>query len=195
MNEEVMMNAEKTPTLWDLIVASCGRDDINEIPKASVILYTDIFHMDGSEPTNLTSMLMITPEVNIFRHATFSTVDLKFDTKYNKELVEAFDILEKFKAAENSMDDDAENIPVVRIGIIPNDYNGRYYIMATNPALWHLAPAGIDGEPRVLTFAVRDEDLLAYDSGEDDYEEDSEEDKEVAEEVANTPIDMTATVE
>ena len=195
MNEEVMMNSEKTPTLWDLIVASSGRDDINDIPKASVILYTDIFHMDGSEPTNLTSMLMITPEVNIFRHATFSTVDLKFDTKFNKELVEAFDILEKFKTAENSMNDDAENIPVVRICIIPNDYNGRYYIMATNPALWHLAPAGIDGEPRVLTFAVRDEDLLAYDGGEDDYEEDTEEENAVADEVANTPIDMTAPIE
>lgn len=165
---------DKTPTMKDLIIASCGRDDINDIPNASCILYTDIFHTDGSDPESVTEQLMVTPEVNIWRHAIFSTIELKFDSKYNKELTQAFKTLTDFTRVQNSMADDAQAIPMIRICVIPNEYAGRYYLLGLNPALWHLSPAGIDGEPRVLTFVVRDEDLLPYDGGEADDESEAD---------------------
>ena len=46
--------------------------------------------------------------------------------------------------------------------------------MASNPALWTLAPAGIDGEPRVLSFVIRDEDLIGCDGGEEEEDEEQE---------------------
>lgn len=165
---------EMTPSMKDLIVASCGRDDVNDVPNASCILYTDIFHADGTDPEPVTEQLMVTPEANIWRHAIFSTIELKFDNKYNKELTQAFNTLSKFAQAQNSMADDAQKIPMVRICIIPNEFGGRYFLMGLNPALWHLSPAGIDGEPRVLTFVVRDEDLLPYDGGEAEGDSDTD---------------------
>ena len=165
---------EMGPTKKDLIVASSGRDDVNDIPCASCILFCDILHADGTEAESVTEKLMVTPEVNIWRHAIFTTVELKFDSKYNSELNDAFNALEEFKKAQNSMADDEQKIPIVRLCIIPNEFSGRFYLMASNPALWILAPAGIDGEPRVLSFVIRDEDLIACDGGEDETEEDKE---------------------
>ena len=41
---------EMGPTKKDLIVASSGRDDVNDIPCASCILFCDVLHADGTEP-------------------------------------------------------------------------------------------------------------------------------------------------
>lgn len=170
---------EMGPTKKDLLVASSGRDDVNDIPCASCILFCDILHADGTEAESVTEKLMVTPEVNIWRHAIFTTVELKFDSKYNSELNDAFNALEEFKKAQNSMADDEAKIPLVRLCIVPNEYAGRYYLMASNPALWTLAPAGIDGEPRVLSFVIRDEDLIGCDGGEDEEEAEAEEQEEI----------------
>jgi len=58
---------EMGPTKKDLIVASSGRDDVNDIPCASCILFCDILHADGTEAESVTEKLMVTPEVRAER--------------------------------------------------------------------------------------------------------------------------------
>lgn len=170
MDTEKIKDFVPNPTLYDLIQASSGRDSTNDIPNASCVLFCDILHMDGSDPTPVSRLQMVNAEVNIFRHADFSTIDLKFDTKFNSELTALVSSFDQFTDSKNSMKDDAMNFPMMRLCIVPNVYGGRFYICAANPIIWGLRPAGIDGEPRVFQIAVRDEDLEAYDIGEDESE-------------------------
>lgn len=169
----------ENPTLKDLIVSASGRNEELDIPNAACILNLDIFHSDGQAPDSIHSFTMVNPVVKIFRHADTSMVTLTFPTKFDEELSTAYEMLETFREAQNSMDDDLRNIPVVRLVVIPNEYEGRYYILCANPLIWALAPAGLDGEPRELRFAVSDEDINAFDGGDNVVEEPDEEDAEL----------------
>lgn len=157
----------ETPTMKDLIVASSGRDEENGFPNASCNLYLDIYHTDGTEPESIGQLAMVSPTVEIFRHADTSMVTLQFPTKFDGELSSAYNMLESFAEAKNSMADDIKDIPMVRLVVIPAKWDGRYYILASNPLMWTLCPTGLDGEPNALRFAFADEDICAYDGGEE----------------------------
>ena len=169
---ETEPNTTTTPTMKELIMASAGYNDEIQAPNASCILYLDVFHMDGAKPTPISQMSIVTPTVNIFRHAETSMVTLTFPTKFERELASVYNMLEAFGDASQSMEDESD-FPLLRLVIIPNKYAGKYYIVAANPLLWSLCPAGLDGEPRVIRFAVSDENLVAYE-GEEDGESEAE---------------------
>lgn len=197
-----MENEKETLSLKDLIVSASGFNDELGMPNASCVLYMDILHDGGTAPTPVHEIPMLNPTVNIFRHAETSLITLTFPSKFDAELRTAYNALENFSKAEQSMDDNALNIPLLRLVVVPNDFAGKYYIVAANPLMWTLSPADATGEPRVIRFAVADENLNAYCTNEDEEEEaepQEEENEEAAEvavsdiepepEVAETPTD------
>ena len=197
-----MENEKEALSLKNLIVSASGFNDELGMPNASCVLYMDILHDGGTAPTPVHEIPMLNPTVNIFRHAETSLITLTFPSKFDAELRTAYNALENFSKAEQSMDDDGLNIPLLRLVVVPNDFTGKYYIVAANPLMWTLSPADATGEPRVIRFAVADENLNAYCTNEDEEEEaepQEEENEEAAEvavsdiepepEVAETPTD------
>lgn len=182
-----MENEKEALSLKNLIVSASGFNDELGMPNASCVLYMDILHDGGTAPTPVHEIPMLNPTVNIFRHAETSLITLTFPSKFDAELRTAYNALENFSKAEQSMDDDGLNIPLLRLVVVPNDFAGKYYIVAANPLMWTLSPADATGEPRVIRFAVADENLNAYCTNEDE-ESDAESPEEESEDAAEIAV-------
>jgi hypothetical protein len=146
----------------DLMISASGRDDYG-MPKASIGITHERWGING-DVTTVVEDSYNNPVVNIFKHAGYVQVDLDFGSKFDVNLKLCWNILENFCEAANSVDDEATEIPTIVLTIIPNEFEGKYYMLGVNPIFHTLQPKNPSGEPTVIRLVFNEEDFMFYEA-------------------------------
>lgn len=152
-------------TIKDILVAASGKKDNRT--KSSIGLFSEIWGADGSKRT-IYEIDLDKPVINISKHGDFVTIDLAFGTHLDADYRQCYHLLENFFAAENSEEDNAEEIPMLVLSIVPHEYNGLYYCLAFNPIMWTIAPSAPSEEyADTIRLVYASDDFTCYKSEEE----------------------------
>lgn len=141
----------------DLIKEISGVDEMN-MPKSFVGVFHEIWNADG-QSQKVSENTFYKPEVEIFLHLKYLQIDLKFKSPADQDLAMMWNLLENYCKAENSCDSESGEYPLLVVNIAPKKYNGKYYLLATNPIIHTLQPNTVNSEPTVIRMVFSDEDF------------------------------------
>lgn len=152
-------------SIKDIIIAASGVDEYNET-KSSIGLFRELWDNDGNSK-RLDELFLDSPIINISRHGEYAFVDLKFATHLSDDLREAHKLIDKYYAAENSDEEEPEQIEVLLLSIVPHEYGGEFYFLCFNPIMWSLTYSDpSEPEPDTLRFVFNDDDFKCFQSEE-----------------------------
>lgn len=152
----------------EVIMAASG--SIDGKTKSAIGLFHEIWHTNG-DTTPVQQISLEKPVVNIFRHAGYVQVDLVFISKFDADLRNIWDMLTRFCEPENSMDDETDEMPTIVLAIYPTEFEGKYYILATNPIFFTLQPEDASGDPCVIRLIFDEEEFTVFEEDDEDVME------------------------
>lgn len=150
-------------TIKDIILAASGKKDNHT--KSNIGLFHELWNKDGETVNRIQEISLDKPVVNISKHSGFILVDLEFVTHLDADFRQCYHMLNKFFSAESSEDDNAEDVPVLVLSIIPHEYDGSYYFLALNPVLWTITPSAPSEEhANVIRMVFTEDNFNCYQS-------------------------------
>lgn len=154
---------ENKITIKDIVMAASGKDE-KGFNKSAVGLFFEKIDVEGNS-TIINEVDVDKPIINIFKNVNRVQVDVIYSTKNDIDLKMMNDLLVRATSAENSVDDNATHIPLITLSIIPHKYEGKFYILCTDPIVWCLTAQEPRGEIDTLRFVFDEEDfnILAAD--------------------------------
>ena len=162
-------------TLKELMIASSGQD-MHGMPKSSVAILNEIWYEDGTRET-VDELALESPYMSFFAGEGFTQLDLDFGSKNNVELNLTCNLLERFRKAENSCGEDSDGIPMTLVVVFPEDYEGQYFIVCTNPLIHALTAANPDDDLTIIRMAFFEDNVDMYENEEYQPDVDDAEDE------------------
>lgn len=150
----------------ELIKEISGIDEAN-MPKSFVGIFHEIWNADG-KVRQVSENTFFKPEVQIFLHLKYLQIDFKFKSPTDQDLAIMWRVLENYCKSENSGDSESGKYPLLTVNIVPKKYNGKYYLLATNPIIHTLQPNTVNSEPTVIRMVFADEDFDFFQTEETD---------------------------
>lgn len=154
----------------DMMIEVSGVED-NGMPKASVVLLNEFWSQDEEFET-VDELALDTPELQFFAGDGFVTLDLKFGSKHNIDLSLAYELLERFRVPENSIDSEGLKIPMTCVTVFPAEYEGQYYIACLNPIIYCLTAENPRADLTILRMMFYEDSCVLYEN--EDFEPDDE---------------------
>lgn len=148
---------ENKITVKDIIVAASGRDE-KGFNKAACGLFFEKIDIEGNA-TIINEVDVDKPIINIFKSLKRVQVDVIYPMKNDIDLKMMSDLLVRATSAENSIDDNATQFPLVSLSIIPHELDGKFYILCSDPIVWCLTAQDPRGEIDTLRFVFDEEDF------------------------------------
>ncbi len=148
----------------ELINEISGLDEAN-IPKSFVGIFHEIWNSEGVV-RQVSENIFFKPGVDIFHHLKYLQIDFKFKSPTDQDLAVMWRVLENYCKSGNSCDENSGEYPLLTVNIAPKKYDGKYYLLATNPIIHTLQPNNANSEPTVIRMVFSDEDCLFLQSGE-----------------------------
>lgn len=156
--------------LKELMLAADGQDK-HGMPNSSVVIINEFWYQNGERET-IDELALDSPTIKFFRGDGFTQVDLDFGSKHNMDLNYTYDVLSKFRKAENSIDDDAEKMPVTTLVVLPSEYEGQYYLACINPQWLGLTANNPSADLAVIRMTFAEDSVLLYENEEFETEDD-----------------------
>lgn len=150
----------------DLIKEISGVDEAN-MPKSFVGIFHEIWNSEGKS-RQVSENTFYKPSVEIFLHLKYLQIDFKFKSPADQDLAMMWNVLEDYCKSENSFDRENGEYPLLTVNLVPKKYNGKYYLLATNPIIHTLQPNTVNSEPTVIRMVFADEDFNFFQSEEID---------------------------
>ncbi len=100
------------------------------------------------------------PILQMFKQAGgFILVDFIFDSIDDVELHRMHTYLQKFAQATNSTSDDELDFPLLVFTIVPEEYEGHYFVAGINPIYYALTSNDVNGEMTTIrtAFYIQDD--------------------------------------
>ncbi len=148
----------------ELISEMSGLDEGN-MPKSFVGIFHEIWNKEGVA-RQISENTFYKPDVELFLHLKYLQIDFKFKSPTDQDLAVMWRVLENYCKPENSGDSETEEYPLLTINIAPKNYNGKYYLLASNPIIHTLQPNTVNSEPTVIRMVFADEDFAFMQSSE-----------------------------
>ena len=152
--------------LKELMTIADGQDK-HGMPNSSIVILNEFWYQNGERET-IDELALDTPTIKMFRSDGFTQVDLDFGSKHNVDLNYTYDVLSKFRVVENSIDDNAEKMPVTTVIILPNEYEGQYYIACINPHWLGLTAKSPVDDLSIIRMTFMEDSVLLYENEEID---------------------------
>ena len=165
-------------TELDILTAACGADE-GGYGKAVVLFENKIMNFETKQQKIFEDMTLNTPVLNIFRDMRHTMVDVMFENASDYDLIQLFNMLKRFTDIKNMKDLTELEVPSIQLTIIPNEYEGQFFITAFHGS-WVLTSSQANRLPNTIRFIFDNDTFNVYsmtDTGEAELEE--------AEEVAN----------
>ena len=136
----------------------------NEQDEAMAIagISREKWHIDGTEAEQIDELVLATPVLNVFKHGGYVQVDINFISRYNDELITAWNFLEQFCEASNSLDEESNDVPVLILTLVPVAQDGKVYGIFANPIFHTLQPEKPGLEATVIRMIFDEEDCQIY---------------------------------
>lgn len=147
-----------------LIKDISGVDEMN-MPKSFVGIYHEIWNSEG-KTQQVSENTFYKPDVEIFLHLKYLQIDFKFKSSTDQDLAVMWRVLENYCKSENSGDSENGEYPLLTVNIVPKKYNGKYYLLATNPIIHTLQPNTVNSEPTVIRMVFADGDFTFFQTAE-----------------------------
>lgn len=144
----------------ELIKEISGVDEAN-MPKSFVGIFHEVWNAEGMS-RQISENTFYKPEVELFLHMKYLQIDFKFKSPNDQDLAIMWRILEDYCKSENSGDNENGEYPLLTINIVPKKYNGKYYLLASNPIIHTLQPNTVKSEPTVIRMVFADEDFSFF---------------------------------
>ena len=150
-------------SIKDIIMAASGKDE-QGYNKSAVGLFFERIDIDGNS-TVIDEVDVDKPIINIFKSFNKVQVDIIYSYKNDIDLKMMNDLLIKATNAENSVEDNASDFPLISLSIIPHEFDGKFYILCTDPIVWCLTAQDPRGDIDTLrmVFDENDFNVLATD--------------------------------
>lgn len=145
------------------------------MPKCSVVVINEFWYQDGNKD-HVDEIVTESPIIRLFSGDGFTQVDLDFGSKHNMDLGVVYDTITKFREVENSIDDEGEKMPITTVVVLPEKYEGLYYLACINPMWVGLTANGPKEDLSVIRMTFAEESVLMYEN--EDFEFDEEDEKE-----------------
>ena len=150
----------------ELIKEISGVDEMN-MPKSFVGIFHEVWNSEG-KTQQVSENTFYKPEVKIFLHLKYLQIDFKFKSPTDQDLTIMWSVLENYCKSENSGDREKGEYPLLTVNIVPKKYNGKYYLLATNPIIHTLQPNTVNNEPTVIRMVFTDDDFTFFQTEEAD---------------------------
>lgn len=155
-NEE---NVEEI-TMDEILLACCGTDG-SDNTKAGFSLDLGIFNPATNEFDVKSSTAYCNPIFNITRVGDTTMIDMIFATRTDTDLRRIWSFMQKYgKDVELAFQNNAKNVPFMRIQIVPIGFSGQYSVLAYAPLYWTLQPEYPTGEINMIRMAFNTESIL-----------------------------------
>lgn len=141
----------------DIVMAASGKDD-QGFNKSAVGLFFEKVDVDGNS-TVIDEVDVDRPIINIFKSFNKVQVDIIYSMKNDIDLRMMNDLLIKATSAENSVDDNATEFPLITLSVIPHEFDGEFYILCTDPIVWCLTAQDPSGELDTLRMVFDEDDF------------------------------------
>ena len=141
-----------------IVDAASGKDE-SGFNKAAIGLFHETVDVGGNVTETVREVSCDTAVVEIHRNLRRVFTDIIFPTSMDVELHRINDLLKDAFSSANSVSDDGSTFTLVTLSIIPHEFDGRYYMLCTDPLFWALTAQ----EPRADLNTIR----LVFD--EDDF--------------------------
>lgn len=129
-------------TELDIFKAATGQTEGES--NSAVKIGNYLLDINSDEKKEVSEITLDNPYVNIFRNDTYTMIDLVFSDDVDYDLHQVNKMLKDFCVVENSVDEEADIVPLTELTICPKEYLGEYFITAVNGA-WCLMPS-VPGE-------------------------------------------------
>lgn len=150
-------------TIKDIITAASGKDE-QGFNKSAIGLFFEKIDTEGNS-TIINEVDVDKPFVNIFKSFNRIQVDIIYSMKNDIDLKMMNDLLIRATDAGNSVEDNATEFPLITLSIIPHEFDGKFYILCTDPIVWCLTAQDPRGEIDTIRLVFDEEDfnILASD--------------------------------
>ena len=158
--------------LKEMMILASGLD-VNKMPKCHVVLMNEFWNQAGEIEVE-DELVVDSAEVQFFAGDGFVTLDLRFGSKHNVDLGLTSDFINRFRNVRNSIDENAEKVPVTVITIMPEDYEDQYYIACVNPVIHCLRADKPTDELSIVRMMFFEDSCMLYEN-EESADEDGDE--------------------
>lgn len=142
----------------EIIETASGEDDMG-FNKSAAGLFFEIVGPDGQVKEKVDEVDVDKPIINIHKNLKRVFVDLIFSSKLDTDFNMMNDLMLKAFQADKSVKEDGSEIPLVSLSIIPHAYDGKYYILCTDPMFWALTSQSPRGDIDTLRMVFDEEDV------------------------------------
>ena len=156
-------------TLKEIMMAADGQDKYG-MPNCSVVLFNEFWGQNGERET-INEIVLDSPTVRFFHGDGFTQVDLDFGSKHNVDLSFTYDAIADFRQVQNSIDENAEKMPVTTMMILPNEYEGEYYLACINPQWVGLTANKPTDDLAIIRLTFLEDSVLIYENNDENIEE------------------------
>ncbi|MCI9547053.1 MAG: hypothetical protein HFH60_10270 [Lachnospiraceae bacterium] len=150
-------------TIKDIITAASGKDE-QGFNKSAIGLFYEKIDTEGNS-TIINEVDVDKPFINIFKSLNRIQVDIIYSMKNDIDLKMMNDLLIRATDSGNSLEDNATEFPLITLSIIPHEFDGKFYILCTDPIVWCLTAQDPRGEIDTIRLVFDEEDfnILASD--------------------------------
>lgn len=144
----------------EIFIAACGVDEDNN-SKATIQIKASVLNVQNNTEEELQELTTDTPVVSIFRSYRYTMIDLQYPGSTDAEYIQSVNLLKEFSRPENSLEDDAAEIPSIILTVVPNELELEYFIVGIH-GTWCLMPSEIASEIDTIRFIFDNELLHTY---------------------------------
>lgn len=145
-------------TANEIIEEASGQDDMG-FNKSAAGLFFEIMDPEGKVKESVEEVDVDKPVINIHKNLRRVFVDLVFPSKLDVDFNMMNDLMLKAFKADRSVKEDGTDIPLVSLSIIPHAYDGKYYVLCTDPVFWSLTAQSPRGDIDTLRMVFDEEDV------------------------------------
>lgn len=144
-------------TLRDIVIGASGKDE-DGLNASACGLFFEKIDINGNS-TIINEVDVDKPIINIFQSLKRIQVDIVYSMKNDIDLLMMVDLLNKATIADNSINDKTGTFPLISLSIIPHKFDGKYYILCSDPIVWCLTAQDPRGELDTLRFVFEEDDF------------------------------------
>ena len=145
---------------FEILKAACGADS-NGIGKAIIQIETKCMDFANNQQKIFEEYTILDAVLNVSRNMRRTIVDVIFEDAANYDLVQLFEMLNRFTDITHSVTDESAETPVIQMTIIPKEFAGKYFCSGFH-ASWVLTATQLNRLPNSIRFFFDNDTFNTY---------------------------------
>jgi len=149
--------------LEELMATANGRQ-ANGDSNVMLTFLTEVWNLENQTAKELNAKHLFKQEIEIQRHGKYIQVDVIFLSELDADLKITWNLLENYGSMLSKLTGDEEDIIITSLTIIPEKYDGDFYIVGRAPAFWALQSNKPGKQNNIIRIIFEVGDFLFYEA-------------------------------